>query len=265
MQKEEIRFALIGHPLGHSFSAAYFREKFAREGLSSCSYHNLDLVDFHPEISQIKSGSLYRGFNVTVPYKQEIFRYLDDVTKEARAIGAVNVIRAEGRRWIGFNTDCAGFSRSLDAFLEEENPDVAPVSGLRALVLGNGGASQAVQYVLSKKSIPYILVTRNPSRRSSPNVFSPEKVLAYGELDRDCVRGSLLLVNTTSLGMYPVCDACPPIPYEAVGSRHRAFDLVYNPENTLFMEKCRQMGARVKNGLEMLHIQAEESWKIWMP
>lgn len=242
-------FGLIGHPLGHSFSAAYFNEKFSQEGLQGFSYRNFDLPDLETGIAALKADTACRGFNVTVPYKQEILRFLDKLSPQAQSIGAVNTVKVENNgTWTGYNTDYIGFYDSLKAFLPQGKP--------KALIMGNGGASQAVQYALRIHNWEYIVVCRNPKA-------GMENMISYAELTPQIVSYCGLLVNTTRLGMFPDTDSCPDIPYEAVGGNHCAFDLVYNPETTAFMKRCAAQGARTLNGLDMLHRQAEVAWKIW--
>lgn len=260
LQDGYVRFALVGHPLNHSFSINYFNEKFMREGLALCLYQNLDIANSHG-FELIKDADAYRGFNVTIPYKQAVMPYLDELSPEARAIGRVNVVDVRAGLWVGHNTDYKGFARSLEGLLAEG--DSAPE---RALVLGNGGASQAVQYVLHQKGIPYILVCRKPKKAREElkgKEFAPIEILSYTTLTPETARACRLWVNTTSLGMWPEVDTFPPVPYEVLSSDCFAFDVVYNPERTAFLQKCAARGARTRNGLEMLHIQADEAWKIW--
>lgn len=249
-------FGLIGHPLGHSFSAAYFAGKFKNEGLQGFSYLNFDLSDLEAGIPALKADARCRGFNVTVPYKQEIIRFLDTLSPQAAQIGAVNTVKVEeDGRWTGYNTDYIGFYDSLARFMPEEIQ--AP-----ALVLGNGGASQAVQYALHRHGREYFLLCRNPQQASN-KAFRPRETFSYSGITPQVVEECRLIINTTRLGMFPQVDSCPEIPYRAVSPRHYAFDLVYNPETTAFMRRCSEQGARVMNGLDMLHRQAEAAWKIW--
>lgn len=248
-------FGLIGHPLGHSFSAAYFKRKFEEGGMEAFSYLNFDMEDLSSGIPLLKSDNRYAGFNVTIPYKQRIKEFLDSLSPEASAIGAVNTVKVErDGTWTGHNTDCVGFYESLRRFLPE---------GARfpALVLGNGGASQAVQYALHRHGWRYFLVCRHP--QESGKAFAPAKTFTYAGLPAHVVSGCRLIVNTTSLGMFPDVESCPVIPYEAVGADHFAFDLVYNPVETAFMKRCSERGAKTCNGLEMLYLQAEAAWKVW--
>lgn len=252
-----VRLGLVGHPLGHSFSAAYFKKKFQNEGLPDFEYVNFDFADLASGVLQLKSDSSCLGFNVTIPYKRQIIGFLDHLSPEAAAIGAVNTVKiGPDGRWIGYNTDYIGFYESLKAFCtESEKPET--------LVLGNGGASQAVQYALSRYSWPYRLLCRNP-QTASGSPFGPIETFSYNRLPPQIIAQSHLIVNTTRLGMFPDTETCPDIPYAGISNRHYVFDLVYNPEETTFMKRCAQQGAKVVNGLEMLHLQAEAAWKIWM-
>lgn len=249
-------FGLIGHPLGHSFSAAYFKRKFSQEERPGFVYLNFDMPDLESGIPVLKSDARCRGFNVTVPYKRDIMRFLDNLSPEAKAIGAVNTVKVgSDGKWTGYNTDYIGFYGSLIRFLPTGE---APL----ALVLGNGGASQAVQYALHKHGFQYVLVCRSPQ---VPQVkeFSPEKNITYAGLTSGMVEECRLIVNTTRLGMFPDTESCPEIPYHALTENHYAFDLVYNPDQTAFMRRCAERGARTHNGLDMLHRQAEAAWEIW--
>lgn len=242
------RFGLIGRVLGHSFSAKYFTDKFEREGLSQeCRY---DLFEM-PEISCVEEFITTTeglvGFNVTIPYKQQIIPYLTSMSDEARNIGAVNCVKlyVDGRR-VGYNTDVDGIRISLDKLL-----GCAEVGS--ALVLGTGGASQAVQYVLAERGIPFSIVSRDSAKGN----------LTYADLSAEVIGDNHLIINTSPVGMYPHNDQAPDIPYEALGANHYLFDLVYNPERTLFVEKGAARGAHTLSGLDMLYAQAEAAWKIW--
>ena len=242
-------FALIGKPLAHSFSADFFNEKFRREGID-----NKYILAQLDEISDL--GLLFeshpddlQGFNVTIPYKQQIIPYLDSLSVEAREIGAVNVVkvvREDGRMYLkGYNSDAIGFKDSIAPLL---SPDMK-----KALILGTGGASNAVEYVLRSLGIETVKVSRNPS----------EGRLTYDDLSEEVMNDHLVIVNATPLGTWPNTDACPAIPYRMLTPKHLCFDLVYNPSETLFMKKAAEHGATVKNGLEMLHLQALAAWDIW--
>lgn len=237
-------FGLIGHPLGHSFSASYFAEKFASEGIDA-RYDNYDLAG----IEEVETLRRLSGFNVTIPYKQAIIPYLDGMSDEARAIGAVNTVRVENGRFYGYNTDVIGFCESLRDWLTKDNASVC-----LALVLGTGGASKAVCYALTQLGIAWQLVSRTPK----------EGCLTYKDLRKETALASIdLVVNCTPLGTFPNVDTSPDLPYESLNPAIRLYDLVYNPEETLFLRRGREQGCPVKNGLEMLHRQAEAAWKIW--
>lgn len=240
------RFGLIGKKLGHSFSAKYFAEKFEREGLLECDYSLYEL----PEIECVKEFMLTPylvGFNVTIPYKQQIIPYLDALDEQAREVGAVNCVKIErdGRR-VGYNTDVDGIRLSLDKLLGEEKVG-------SALVLGTGGAAQAVQYVLRERGIDYKVVSREKDKAD----------LTYDELTQDVMATYRLIINASPVGMYPACDNAPNIPYAMLSGSHFLFDLVYNPLTTRFMELGAEQGAATLSGIDMLYAQAESAWKIW--
>ena len=242
------QFGLIGRKLGHSFSAKYFAEKFEREALSSeCSYLLYELPEIECVEEFIASTPSLVGFNVTIPYKQQIIPYLDDLSDEARNIGAVNCVKilSDGRR-VGYNTDVVGGRSSLESLLG----DVAVES---ALILGTGGASQAVRYVLAERGIGYMIVSRDKERGD----------VTYDELTSEIVAASKLIVNCSPVGMYPAVEQAPAIDYGALSDGHFLFDLVYNPEITRFMEFGAAQGAHTLSGLDMLYAQAEAAWKIW--
>jgi len=237
-------YGLIGHPLGHSFSRKYFTEKFAREGIIESEYRLFDIttLDSLPEVLQTNG---LRGLNVTIPHKSQVIPYLDQQDAISEAIGAVNVIKiTENNKLIGYNSDYYGFKISLERFVS-----ISSIS--KALVLGTGGASLAVEAALTDLSIPYLRVSRSKG----------ENQVTYEELgDLSDYR---LIVNTTPLGMTPEINTCPNLNYDTLNSNHVLYDLVYNPKETLFMKKGLEKGAKVINGLEMLHLQAEKSWEIW--
>ncbi len=242
------RFGLIGRTLGHSFSARYFADKFQREGLADT--HRYDLFEL-PEIECVKeliaTTEGLVGFNVTIPYKQQIIPYLDSLSAEARNIGAVNCVKSEADgRLTGYNTDIDGIRLSLDKLLGGVEIDAA-------LVLGTGGASQAVQYVLAERNIPYSIVSRDSAKGN----------LTYDDLKVEVTSSHHLIINSSPVGMYPHVDQCPDIPYELLTADHYLFDLVYNPERTLFAERAATMGAHTLCGLDMLYAQAESAWRIW--
>jgi len=240
------RYGLIGYPLSHSFSQRYFTGKFEKEGLSDCSYSNFPIASIN-ELPGVLADPDLRGLNVTIPYKQQVIPYLTVLSPVVEAIGACNCIRIEGGVRTGYNTDVVGFERSLVKKLSSHHQ--------QALVLGSGGASKAVEWVLQQLGIAYRLVSRQPRPDTGD--------LGYDDLDAGLLACYPLIVNTTPLGMYPKVNECPPLPYEAIGPRHYLYDLVYNPDRTLFLRHGEARGAAVENGHEMLVLQAEESWRIW--
>lgn len=244
------RYGLLGYPLGHSFSAGYFAEKFRREHIAA-RYDNFEFEHIEEAVNHLRAMKNLRGFNVTIPHKQAIMPYLDELSEDARRIGAVNVVCVRtdptGRvRWTGCNSDVIGFSRSIRPLLQ---------SGLhtRALVLGTGGASKAVVYGLQQLGIQPQLVSRTEGAGR----------LSYAQLTEAVIRNHKVIVNCSPVGMYPHTDACPSLPYHLLTPHHLLYDLVYNPLQTRFMELGKQQGAVVKNGLEMLHLQAEAAWQMW--
>jgi shikimate dehydrogenase len=240
------RYGLIGYPLTHSFSQRYFTEKFEREGITGFSYVNYALPSIG-ELSGVLRDPELCGLNVTIPYKQQVIPYLDARDEVVGAIGACNCIKIVEGRLSGYNTDVVGFGKSLGRHLEGHHR--------RALVLGSGGAAKAVEWVLGRLGISWLTVSRQP--------LSGSGSIGYEDVDTGLLAEHTLVINTTPLGMYPHTDECPPLPFEAVTSRHYLFDLIYNPAKTLFLQKGEARGATVENGLEMLVLQAEESWRIW--
>lgn len=241
-------YGLIGHPLTHSFSKKYFDEKFARENINA-GYQLFDLPSVENFPAILKDKNL-KGLSVTIPYKESIIPYLNILDETARKTGAVNCIKIEQKEekpfLSGYNTDVYGFRQSLKPFLENKHH--------RALVLGTGGASKAVQYVLKEIGIDFLLVSRNPDG---------QKEISYKELNQYAIKAHLLIVNTTPLGMFPNVDEFPPIPYEALTPDHFLYDLVYNPEETVFLKKGKEKGTLVLNGLDMLKMQAEKAWEVF--
>lgn len=240
-------FGLIGRHLQHSFSPAYFAEKFAKEGIENCAYELFPLEEIGELEALLKEKNHWGGLNVTIPYKTDVIPFLDELSPQAKAIGAVNTIQfLEGKR-IGHNTDVYGFQVAL-----EEQLTTAQRNS-RALVLGTGGASKAVVYALKNLNIPYQYVSRTATK----------DYWTYSDLTAERLREHLILINTTPLGMSPNSNTCPDLDYEALSDAHLLFDLVYNPEETLFMQRGRAVGAAAINGLKMLHLQAEKAWAIW--
>lgn len=241
-------YGLIGKKLGHSFSADFFNKKFKEENIDEVyRLFPLESVAFLPAL--IKDNPDLKGLNVTIPYKEDVISYLDEISPEAREIGAVNVMKIlrhdSGIFLKGYNTDAIGFKYSLLPLL---TPDIR-----KALVLGSGGASKAVRFVLNSLGI-YVT---GVSRTEKPGYIT------YDELNNDIIKDNLLIVNTTPLGMFPDTETCPPIPYQFLTTSHVCYDLVYNPEETLFLKKSKNAGAKIKNGLEMLWQQALAAWDIW--
>lgn len=244
-------YGLIGYRLGHSFSRKFFTEKFERENLKEHEYVNFELDNITDFPGIFEQGKEICGLNCTIPYKQEIRRFLDEIDDEAAEIGAVNtvkIINRGGKRILkGFNTDLYGFENSLRPMLGEKHK--------KALILGTGGASRAIKYSFDRLGISYLSATtkKNPG----------ENEIGYNELDETLMNEYLIIVNATPLGTFPNVDSCPDIPYRFISTNHVLYDLVYNPEETLFLKKGKAQGAKTKNGLEMLHLQALKSWEIW--
>lgn len=241
-------FGLIGGTVSHSFSKSYFDEKFFREGLRDYRYELFPLGNITEIETLLKETKGLTGLNVTIPYKEQVLKYLDEVDGFAKKIGAVNVIKIKDGKLKGFNTDSDAFHETLEKWLPKDKT-------FNALILGTGGSSKAVQEALKKLKIDYKLVSREAKKG----------VITYEELDKDpsIITSSKLIINTTPLGMSPKTEAMPPINYEHIGSEHYVYDLIYNPARTLFLQKSEMRGATIKNGLEMLHVQAEKSWTIW--
>ena len=238
------RYGIIGFPLGHSFSRAFFTEKFQKEHIDA-EYVNFEIPSAHllPEI--IRSNPHLRGLNVTLPYKEAVIPMLDSMSDEAREIGAVNVIQVREGRLKGFNSDIIGFMGSLRPLLKPWHQ--------HALVLGTGGASCAIRVGLERLGLDWTYVSRTAA----------EGRLTYSALTPEVMEHYQVIVNCSPVGMFPKVDACPDIPYHLLSSRHLLYDLVYNPEETLFLKRGAQQGATIKNGLEMLHLQALASWEFW--
>ena len=242
-------YGLIGYPLGHSFSVSYFNQKFADEGINA-KYMNFEIpsIDELPEI--IAKYPQLKGLNVTIPYKEKVMNFLDSISPEARAIGAVNVIRVthEGNKTLlkGFNSDVIGFTQSIEPMLDRKWHK-------KALILGTGGASKAINYGLKALGLDTIFVSR----------YERHGMIKYEDVTPEVIREYNVIINCTPLGMYPRVDECPDLPYEAMDSHTILYDLIYNPDQTLFMRKGAAQGADVKNGLEMLLLQAFASWEFW--
>ncbi|MDR1864244.1 MAG: shikimate dehydrogenase [Bacteroidales bacterium] len=247
-------YGLIGYPLSHSFSQRYFTEKFAGEGLCRHTYCNFPVENISRLEEVLQQHPDLAGFNVTIPYKEQIIPYLDELDEIASKIGAVNTVRilrqAGGVRLQGFNTDAYGFKTSLEEWYASRESGFPKY----AFILGTGGASKAVEFVLRQLSVTPHFV----SRKVAEGVYK-----TYGELNHRDFATHLLVVNTSPLGMYPHADTCPDIPYDCLNERHFLYDLVYNPEETLFMRRGKERGAAVHNGERMLRLQADKAWEIW--
>lgn len=242
-------FGLIGYPLSHSFSKGYFAQKFEKENISGFFYESfpLEAIKVFPELWEILPN--LKGLNVTIPYKEQVIPFLDEVQEAAAEIKAVNTIKKmPDGKLVGFNTDVVGFEQSLS-----RKAQGAGINLKKALVLGTGGAAKAVFYVLKKLNIDYKVVSRSRGKGD----------LLYGEISKKMILEVDLIINTTPLGMAPAIDTFPELPYEGLSEKHLLYDLVYNPEKTVFLRKGESQGAAIINGLEMLHIQAEAAWQIW--
>jgi shikimate dehydrogenase len=243
------KFGLIGYPLSHSFSKKFFSHKFEEEQIANCEYelYPLETIKLFSDLL-VKEPDL-EGINVTIPYKLDVLPFLHDIDVAARNIGAVNCIRISRKdhqtELKGYNTDAYGFEESLKPMLENHHK--------KALILGNGGAAKAVKYVLDKLNIPFIIAARSPA----------DGVILYQDLTEEILSAYTIVINTTPLGMSPNLESSPEIPYQYLNSRHLVYDLVYNPEETVFLTNAKVRGAKIKNGLEMLYLQAERSWYLW--
>ncbi len=243
------QYGIIGYPLSHSFSPQYFTDKFNREGISDCFYKTFELKSIDELPSLLAQENDLMGINVTIPYKEHIIPFLDQLSPEAAAIGAVNTVlvqRSSKRiRLIGDNTDWIGFQQSLLPLIQDKRP--------RALVLGTGGSSKAVQFVLHRLGISYRMVSRQKG----------SDVMTYDELANEGLTFYPLIINTTPLGMYPKIEELPALPYNQLTRRHILYDLIYNPAETRFLKHGAEAGALIQNGLDMLIRQAEAAWQIW--
>ncbi|MDQ6845624.1 MAG: shikimate dehydrogenase [Bacteroidota bacterium] len=240
-------YGLIGNPLIHSFSQKYFAEKFSNENIKDCSYQNFQTNDLDNEIRKLKTNPSLYGLNVTIPYKSQIIPFLDIVSKECDEIGACNCIKIHNEKWIGFNTDILGFEKTFTRHLKPHNK--------KALILGTGGSSKAVAYILRKLNMEYLFVSRDKKSES--------KNMTYSDITLPIIQEYNVVINTTPLGMFPDTNGFPELPYQYISNKNYFFDLIYNPKKTIFLSKAEAMGATIENGEDMLEIQAEESWKIW--
>ncbi len=248
------KFGLIGYPLSHSFSEKYFTQKFQSEKIAGVSYqlYELEQIEDFPRL--LRDNPEIRGLNVTIPYKEKIIPYLHGLADSAQEVKAVNVIKVNAQgKLTGYNSDYYGFLQSLSHELGHLK-NIHSLEGFKALVLGTGGASKAVQAALKSLKIPYRLVSRSKKHVRS---------LLYENINEKILRDYQLIINTTPLGMHPKVDTFPMLPYQHLSAKHLCFDLVYNPEETLFLKKAAEYHSRVKGGLEMLYLQAEKAWEIW--
>jgi len=239
-------YGLIGYPLGHSFSEKYFTEKFAREDIRDCVYKTFSLKNIAALEELLQQHPELCGLNITIPYKQDILSFVTDTSHLPEGLPACNCIKISGGKISGYNTDVIGFEKSLLPQLKPHHT--------HALILGNGGAAEAVKFVLKKLKINFKIIGRS---------LKNDTDYIYEDVDKAIIKFHPLIINTTPLGTFPNADGCPAIPYEFLTSQHYLFDLVYNPPKTLFLQKGESKGAAIKNGYDMLGIQADESWAIW--
>jgi shikimate dehydrogenase len=245
MLLEKKTYGLIGKNINYSFSKNYFTNKFIKLKLKNCSYKNFDLLNIL-EFEDIISKNNLNGLNVTIPYKEKVIPYLDSLDLEAKLIGAVNTIKIDSNKKLkGYNTDYIGFLNSIKIHLTKKHK--------KAIILGSGGASKAIVHALKKLEITSIIVSRNNLKGD----------LTYNDLNREDFNSCQIIINCSPIGTYPKLNECPNIPYQYIDSRHICYDLIYNPEETQFLKKSRLNKALVINGMKMLELQAEESWKIW--
>lgn len=242
------KYGLIGYPLGHSFSISYFNEKFKNEGIDAV-YENYEIptIEQLPEV--LDTNPELRGLNVTIPYKEKVISYLDSLSPEASEIGAVNVIKIEhkGKKTVlkGYNSDVIGFTRSIEPLLEPYHK--------KALILGTGGASKAIEFGLRSLKLETLKVSRT----------GKDGAISYTDITPEMMKEYNVIVNCTPCGMFPHADECPDLPYNAMDNHTLLYDLIYNPDETLFLTKGKKQGAIIKNGLEMLLLQAFASWEFW--
>lgn len=244
-EKKKFNFALVGRNISYSFSRGYFKKKFNELGLDNYSYENFDLADISHLPATIKSKDNVMGLNVTIPYKEEVLTYLDYIDDSAKKIGAVNTIKIDENGLTGFNTDAYGFQNSIQPYLREHHK--------RALILGTGGASKAIAFVLEELGIEYTFV----SRTGKKNGFK------YSELTDNIITEHTLIINCSPVGTFPNIEEKPNIPFKKINHEHLLFDLIYNPEETAFLKAGKTNGATICNGLRMLELQAEKAWEIW--
>lgn len=244
-EKKLYKFGLIGRNISYSFSRGYFAQKFKELGLVGYSYENFDLSKIDEFDDVLKSIKNLKGLNVTIPYKEEIIPYLTELSDSAKIIGAVNTIKFSKNGLIGHNTDAYGFQKSIEPHIQPKHK--------KALILGTGGASKAIAYVLDNLNITYTFVSRTGKNNS----------FTYEELSEEIMKDHLVIINCSPLGTFPDIEAKPKIPYPYLGKDHLLFDLIYNPEKTAFLKEGEVKGATILNGSKMLELQAERAWEIW--
>jgi len=244
------QLGLIGFPLAHSFSEKYFKVKFQNENIDNWKYQNFEIPKIEILLTLVSENIDLKGLNVTIPYKEQVLRYLDEIDEEAQEIGAVNTLKISklnSKLHVkGYNTDYYGFKKSLKPLLESHHKN--------ALILGTGGASKAVAFALKKLNIYYKFVSR---------IAKDEHVVSYKDITNDALKNYQIIINTTPIGTFPNVTECPDLPYSGLTNSHILFDLVYNPDKTRFLELGEKYGAKTKNGYEMLTLQAEKAWEIF--
>ncbi len=233
-------YGLIGENLSHSFSQQYFQKKFSKERIKDSQYLNFEINDISCLRELIQKKNI-KGLNITIPFKEKVIPILDELTEDAKEIGAVNTIQINGNKLIGHNTDIFGFEESITPLLNGRN---------NAIILGKGGASKAIAFVFYKRDINF-------------SIFSRNLMLKFADITEEVIQKNDIIINTTPLGMYPNADTFADLPYNAINTKHLLYDLVYNPEESQFLKKGMAKGAQIKNGKQMLYLQAEKSWKIW--
>lgn len=244
-EKNNFKFGLVGRDISYSFSRGYFTEKFSKLHLNNYSYENFDLKQIDEFKNVISKNPNIKGLNVTIPYKEVILPFLNELDSEAEKIGAVNTIKLTPKGLKGYNTDVYGFRKTLEPLLKKYHK--------KALILGTGGASKAIAFVLDELGIDFSFVSRSPSKNQ----------ISYTDLKTDVLHEYLVIINCTPLGTHPDVEKKPNIPYDAIGSKHLLFDLIYNPEKTAFLKEGESRDAQICNGFRMLELQAEKSWEIW--
>ncbi len=238
-------YGLIGYPLGHSFSKQFFSDKFAREGLTDCSFELFPIASIDEFPALLAAQAALKGLAVTIPYKEKILPFVQELSDEVQQIGAANCISIQQGLLTAYNTDIIGFEKSFVPLLQPHHS--------QALVLGTGGAAKAAQYVLKRLAIPFTTVSRTAA----------QGIVTYADISRSLMQHNTIIINCSPVGMYPDEAGFPAIPYEWLTAQHYLFDMVYRPAETVFLQKGKERGAAIKNGLEMLELQAEANWQLW--